>query len=232
MHTTWSDGQQTVREMAEAAKARGLTHIVITDHSRSLGIANGLSIERLLEQQAEVRQVNEEMGPDFTVLHGTEMDIKADGTMDFPDDILAQLDLVIASLHVSLQQPRDQITQRVLNAIENPHVDIIGHPRARKIPDREPVNLDMDIVFEAAHKHDTALEINANPRRLDLEAIYARRAQELGIKLTINTDAHRIEHLGLMHYGVSNARRGWILTDTVINTWPTDRLVAWLQRHQ
>lgn len=230
MHTTWSDGQSSVYEMAEAARARGLKHIVITDHSVSLGIANGLSVERLLQQQEEVRRVNTAMGDDFTVLHGTEMDIKADGTLDFPDDILAKLDLVIASLHVSLQQPQEQITERLLNAINNPHVDIIGHPRGRLIPEREPADLDMDVILEAAAKTDTALEINANPRRLDLESAYARRAQELGVKISINTDAHSIDNLDLMHYGVNYARRGWIQPDTVINTWPTDRLLAWLDR--
>ena len=229
MHTTYSDGKFSIREMAEAAKARGRTHIVITDHSRSLGIANGLSIERLLAQQEEVRQVDAEMGDDFRVLHGTEMDIKADGTLDFPDEVLAQLDVVIASLHVSLRQPREQITERMLNAIKNPHVDIIGHPRARHIPDREPADLDMEAVLQAAKEHDVALEINANPLRLDLDDIYARRAQEMGIKLTINTDAHRIDHMDLLHYGVNYARRAWIRPENVINTWSLDQLLAWVQ---
>lgn len=228
MHTTWSDGKFSIREMAEAARARGRTHIVITDHSRSLGIANGLSIERLLQQQAEIRHINEEMGDNFRVLHGTEMEIKADGTLDFPDEILAQLDVVIASLHVSLQQPREQVTERLLNAIRNPHVDIIGHPRGRLIPEREPADLDMEAVLEAAKAHDIALEINANPRRLDLEASYARRAQDMGIKLSINTDAHHVDQMGLLHYGVNYARRGWISAATVINTWPTDQLLNWI----
>lgn len=230
MHTTWSDGHSSIREMAEAARARGLHHIVITDHSVSLGVANGLNVERLLQQQDEVHRVNDEMGEGFTVLHGTEMDIRADGSLDFPDDVLEKLDLVIASLHVSLQQPREQVTQRVLNAINNPHVDIIGHPRGRLIPNREPADLDMDAVIDAAKATDTALEINANPRRLDLEAPYARRAQELGAKISINTDAHSIDNLDLMHYGVANARRGWIHPETVINTWTTERLIKWLKR--
>lgn len=228
MHTIWSDGQASVREMAEAARAHGRQFIVITDHSRSLGIANGLSIERLLAQQAEVRAVDAEMGPDFRVLHGTEMDINADGTLDYPDEVLAQLDFVIASLHVSLRQPREQITQRLLTAIRNPHVDLIGHPRAQLIPDREPVDADMDAVFAAAQASGVALEINANPRRLDLEAQYARRAVELGIPLAINTDAHSLGELALMPYGVLTARRGWVTADAVLNTWPLERLQAWL----
>ncbi|MCQ3929527.1 MAG: hypothetical protein DPW16_03630 [Chloroflexi bacterium] len=229
MHTTWSDGHLSIREMAEAARQRGLSHIVITDHSRSLGIANGLSIERLMEQQKVIREVDAEMGPDFTVLHGTEMEIKSDGTLDYPDEVLAQLDLVIASLHTSLRQSREEITQRLVNAIRNPHVDIIGHPRGQLIPEREPADLDMDTIFAAAKEHGTVMEINANPRRLDLDDSHARRAQELGIKLAINTDAHSAGELDLTHYGVATARRGWIQPENVINTWTTGQLLDWLR---
>lgn len=228
MHTTWSDGKSSVREMAEAAKARGRKFIVITDHSRNLGIANGLTVERLLAQQDEVRAVDAEMGPDFRVFHGTEMDINADASLDFPDEVLAKLDFVIASLHVSLRQERDQITKRLLNAIQNPHVDLIGHPRGQLIPDREPVDVDMDAVFEAAKASGVALEINANPHRLDLEAQYARRAVELGIPLAINTDAHSIPELDLMPYGIMTARRGWVEAASVLNTWPLEKFTAWI----
>ena len=230
MHTTWSDGWLSIAEMAEAARARGRQYIVITDHSQSLGIANGLSVERLLEQQKEVRAINDAMGDDFHIFHGVEMDIKADGTLDYPDEVLAQLDFVIASLHVSLKQPREQITMRLLNAIRNPHVDMIGHPTARQIPKREPVDADMDAVFTAAKEHQTALEINANPLRLDLDGSYARRAVEMGIPLAINTDAHKAEHMDLLHYGVKTARRGWVQAANVINTWPVERFREWLNR--
>lgn len=230
MHTTASDGKHGVREMAEEALKRGLKFIVITDHSRSLGIANGLSIERLMAQQQEVRAVDHAMNGRIRVFHGTEMDIKADGTLDYPDEILAQLDFVIASLHVSLNQPSPQITQRLLNAIRNPHVDLIGHPRAQYVPDREPVDADMDAVFAAAQQSGIALEINANPRRLDLEAQYARRAVELGIPLAINTDAHEAAHLDLLPYGVLTARRGWVESISVINTWPLEQFLAWVQK--
>ena len=230
MHTTWSDGKLSIREMAEEAKSRGRKYIVITDHSRSLGIANGLSIERLLQQQEEVRQADAEMGDGFRIFHGTEMDINADGSLDYPDDILEKLDFVIASLHVSLRQDREQITKRLLNAIENPHVDLIGHPRAQLIPSREPVDMDMDAVFEAAVKHNTALEINANPHRLDLEAQYARRAKDMGILLSINTDAHSASDMDLMPYGITTARRGWVEAQHVINTWSLDKFLEWLQR--
>lgn len=229
MHTTWSDGHFSVREMAESAAALGYQYIVITDHSRSLGVANGLSIERLLAQQEEVRRVDAEMGGRIRIFHGTEMDINANGSLDYPDEVLAKLDFVIASLHTALTQDREHVTQRLLNAIHNPHVDLIGHPRAQRIPDREPVAADMDAVFAAARETDTALEINANPQRLDLEAGYARRAAEMGIKLAINTDAHHTDHLLLMPYGILTARRGWVTPESVINTWDMARFITWTQ---
>ncbi|MAS34575.1 MAG: DNA polymerase/3'-5' exonuclease PolX [Anaerolineaceae bacterium] len=228
MHTTWSDGKLSVREMAEAARSRGRQYIVITDHSHYSTIANGLTVERLMEQHAEVQQVAAEMGPDFRVFHGIEMDIRSDGTLDYPDEVLAQLDFVIASLHFSLTQERSVITRRLLNAIENPHVDLIGHPRGQLIEQREPADLDMDVVFEAALKHGTALEINANPMRLDLEAQYARHAVDMGVLLSINTDAHSAEQMDLLHFGVLTARRGWVEADSVINTWPVERFVEWV----
>ncbi|MFZ4814424.1 MAG: DNA polymerase/3'-5' exonuclease PolX, partial [Phototrophicaceae bacterium] len=227
MHTTWSDGRLSVREMAEEARKRGREYIVITDHSPGLGVANGLSIERLMQKGEEVRRVNAEMGDDFHVFHGTEMDILADGTMDYPDEVLAELDFVIASLHVSLGQPRDVITNRMLNAINNPHVDLIGHPRAQQIGRRDPADLDMEAVFAAAAKTGVALEINSNPARLDLEAQYARRAVEMGILISINTDAHNASNMDLLSYGVRTARRAWIEPQHVINTWPLDQFLAW-----
>lgn len=229
MHTTWSDGKLSIREMAEAAKARGLKYIVITDHSQYSAIAGGLSIERILEQQKEVRQVDAEIGDGFRVFHGVEMDIRSDGTLDYPDEVLEKLDFVVASLHFSLRQPREQITQRVLNAIRNPHVDLIGHPRGQLIPEREPADLDMDAVFEAAKQHGTALEINANPRRLDMEAQFARRAVEMGIPICIDTDAHAVDQMDLLYFGILTARRGWVTAESVINTWPVERFISWTQ---
>ena len=169
MHTTWSDGKNSIGEMAEACIKCGHQYIVITDHSRSLGIANGLSIERLLTQAEEVRQLNASLGDKIQVLAGTEMDIKADGSLDFPDEILAQMDFVIASLHSGLGQKREQVTMRLLNAIRNPHVHMIGHPSARQFPNREAVDADWDAVLAAANERQTILEINANPLRLDLK---------------------------------------------------------------
>lgn len=229
MHSTWSDGHLSIREMAEAARAHGLSHIVITDHSVSLGIANGLSIERLREQREEIRRVDAEMGPHFRVFQGTEMEIKTDGGLDFPDEVLAELDVVIASLHSGLRQERAQVTQRLLNAIRNPHVDIIGHPRGQLIPDREGADLDMDAVFAAAAETGTVLEINANPHRLDLDDAHAHRAIEVGVKLAIDTDSHSAGEFDLLRYGILTARRGWVKPADVINTLSTDDFVRWMQ---
>ena len=228
MHSDWSDGKNTIREMAEACLKRGRQYIVITDHSRSLGIANGLSIERLLAQAEEVRRLNAELGDKIQVLAGTEMDIKADGSLDYPDEILAQMDFVIASLHSGLGQKREQVTERLLNAIRNPHVHMIGHPSARQFPNRDEVDADWDAVLAAAREHETILEINANPLRLDLKPELARLAKDLGVPLAINTDAHREAQLDLMDFGVTNARRGWVEARHVVNTWPFEKFSQWI----
>jgi DNA polymerase (family 10) len=225
VHTTWSDGKLAILEMAQAAQARGLKAIVITDHSVSLGVANGLSIERLRQQAAEIRAADVAMGPDFRVLHGTEMEIRADGALDYPDDVLAELDIVIASLHTGLGQAREQVTQRLLNAIRSPHVDIIGHPTGRLLPDRAGADLDMDAVLQAAADTGTILEINANPARLDLRDVHVQRAMERGVLLAINTDAHHSDDFDLRHYGLATAQRGWATADAVVNTWPVARLL-------
>ncbi len=228
MHSDWSDGKNSIREMVDACVKRGHQYIVITDHSRSLGIANGLSIERLLAQAEEVRELNNEMGETIQVFAGTEMDIKADGSLDYPDEVLAELDFVIASLHSGLSQKREQVTARLLKAIRNPYVRMVGHPSARQYPNREEVDADWDAVLAAAKEEDTILEINANPLRLDLKPELARLAKELGVKLAINTDAHRVAHLDLMEYGVTNARRGWVEARHVVNTWSLERFNRWL----
>ncbi len=227
MHTTWSDGAVSIMEMAQAALERGYKYILITDHSYGLGVAQGISPGDVPRQREEIDRVNAELGGAFTVLHGVEVEIKADGTLDYDDDVLAQFDLVQASLHTGLRQPRDKITGRLLKAIRNPHVHIIGHPRGQMIPDREPADLDMDAVFEAAAEENVALEINANPHRLDLDDNHARRAVEMGIRLTISTDAHSPAGLSNMHYGVATARRGWVEAGDVVNTWPLARVMEW-----
>jgi len=229
MHTLWSDGALSIRDMAWQARERGLKYIVISDHSQSLGVANGLTPERLRAQREEIRAIDAEMGPDFRIFQGVEMEIRADGQLDYPDEVLAELDVVIASLHVSLRQERDVITARLLNAIRNPHVDIIGHPRGQLIPDREPADLDMDAIFAAALQTGTALEINASPHRLDLDDRHAEQAMKLGITLSIDTDAHSAGDFEALRFGIMTARRGWVRPDAVINTWPVERFLEWLK---
>jgi DNA polymerase (family 10) len=228
-HTTWSDGQSSILEMAQAAKKRGYKVLAITDHSPSIGLVNGLTAERLREQRKEIAKVRKKMGDELLILQGIELEIKADGTLDLPDEVLAELDIVVASLHVSVRQPRAQVTARILNAIHNPHVDIIGHPTNRMLPNREGVDLDMDAVLKAAAETGTALEINANPARLDLDDVQARRAIEMGIKLAINTDAHHPDHMDFLFYGVATARRGWVTAVDVVNTWTPKQIQAWLK---
>lgn len=228
-HTIWSDGQTSVLELAQGAKERGYKVLAITDHSPSIGLVNGLTAERLKEQRKEIDKARKKLGDSLMILQGIEVEIRADATLDLPDDVLADLDIVVASLHISTRQPRAQVTARLLAAIHNPHVDIIGHPSNRMLPDREGADLDWDAVLKAAAETGTALEINANPRRLDLDDVQARRAIEMGITLAINTDAHHPEHLDFLPFGVATARRGWVTAKDVINTWTPKQLLAWLQ---
>jgi DNA polymerase (family 10) len=214
--------------MARAAARRGIKVIAFTDHSVSLGVTGGLNIERHAEQQKEIEVAQKELGDSIRILHASEVEIKADGSLDYPDQFLASLDLVLASLHTSLRQPRDKVTARLINAIRNPYVDIIGHPTGRLIPDREGADLDMEAVLQAAAETGVALEINAHPARLDLEDIYARRAKELGIPISINTDAHSETDLDMLPFGVATARRAWLTAEDVINTWSTEELLGWL----
>ena len=229
-HSTWSDGKLSMLEMAQAAAKRGMKVIAFTDHSVSLGVAGGLSMDDHKKQAAEIKKIQKQLGDKILVLHATEVEIKADGSLDYPNDFLASLDLVVASLHTSLRQPREKVTQRVLNAIRNPHVDIIGHPTGRLIPDREGADLDMDAVLNAAAETGVALEINAHPSRLDLDDVYARRAKELGIPISINTDAHSEEDFDMLFYGVATARRAWLTKKDVINAWPKKKLLDWLKK--
>jgi DNA polymerase (family 10) len=227
-HSTWSDGANTIDQMVKAARAEGHRLLAITDHSKSLGIANGLTVERLHKQGKEIAALRRRLPKGFVLLHGSEVEILADGRLDYPDDVLAELDLVIASLHTSLRQSREKVTARLLAAIANPNVDIIAHPTGRLIGEREGADLDMDRVLEAAARSGVILEINANPQRLDLNDIHARRAIEMGIPLAINTDAHHPDHLAFRNYGVGVARRAWVTAEQVVNCWRPKRLRDWL----
>jgi DNA polymerase (family 10) len=228
-HSTWSDGAHSIEQMARAALARGYQYLAITDHSQSLGIANGLTPERLRQQRREIEEVQARV-PGIRLLQGTEMEIKADGTLDFPDEVLAELDFVGASVHVGLRQDRETLTRRTLGAIRNPYVKLIGHPTGRLLPKRESGDFDMEAIMQAAAETGTALEINASPERLDLSDAHVRRAVELGVKLIINCDAHHEDDFNNLHFGVATACRGWATPAHVLNTRPFDEFMALIKK--
>ncbi|MFD3445376.1 DNA polymerase/3'-5' exonuclease PolX [Microbacteriaceae bacterium 4G12] len=231
MHTTWSDGALSLEEMVEACRAKGYQYMAITDHSQYLKVANGLTKERLFQQGEEIRRLNEKY-EDFTILHGIEMDILPDATLDFDDEVLERLDFVIGAIHSSFSQDRETIMKRLRTAIENNHVTMIAHPTGRLIGRREGYDVDTELLIQLAKETDTVLELNANPNRLDLNAELLTKAQAAGVKIAINTDAHTKEMLDDMPIGVAAARKGWIQTDTVINTWGTDKLLAFIRRYK
>lgn len=227
-HTDWSDGQNTIEEMARGARSAGLSYLVISDHSQSLGVVNGLTVERLRMQWEAIAEAQHRLGDSILLLRGAEVEIRADGELDYPDEILAALDVVTASVHTSLRQSRERVTARMLSAVRNPHVDVIGHPTGRMVGGRDPAELDLEAVLAAARESGVALEINAHPARLDLKDAHARRAVEMGCRLAINSDAHSPADLELRPYGVATARRGWVGAESVVNAWPRERLLAWL----
>ena len=224
VHSSWSDGRHSIEAMARAAQERGLSYMVMADHSRSSVIAGGLSVAAVAAQREEIAAVNARLDG-FRVLAGIELDIKQDGSLDYDDEVLATFDFVTASVHSGFGQSAERITDRVLAAIRSPHVDAIGHPTGRLLSRREPLALDMDAVIEVAAETGTALEINANPDRLDLNDEYARQASEAGVRLAINTDAHAIEHLAFLEYGIATAQRGWVRPQDVLNTRPPEALI-------
>ena len=230
-HTDWSDGRDTMEEMILEAKARGLEYIAVTDHSVGRGIANGLSIERLENHGKRLKQLESDIGG-IRILRGTEMDIRADGSLDYPDEVLDQLDWVVASVHSAMGQDSATMTERIIKAMRNPHVSAIGHLSTRLIGERPPVDADYDAIFRAAADTGTALEINGSLERLDLKDAHVSRARELGASLVINTDAHTTEGLGNMEYGVSLARRGWCQPTHILNCLTADDFTARLKERR
>ena len=229
-HTEWSDGHDSIEELARAAQDLGYQYIAITEHSAGRGIAHGLTMERLSEQVAEIKALNKQL-PGIHVLPGIEVDIRADGRLDLPHEILSELDIVIAAVHSAMNQSEEKMTRRVITAIEDPDVDMVAHPTCRLIGEREPVAIDLEAVFRAAAKYNKIMEISAMPDRLDLKDTHAFRARELGVKLAIGTDAHSIAHLGLMRFGVGVARRAWCEAQHVLNALPLEKLLAVLDRN-
>jgi DNA polymerase (family 10) len=240
-HSDWSDGVHTIEQMAEAARRRGYSYLALTDHTAGLGIARGLSPERVEAQRLVVGELNErfareeaagsappETPPEgFRLLHGCELEIRADGTLDYPDELLARYDIVVASVHVARRQTREQLTARTLAAIRSPHVDVIAHPAGRYIGTRDDLDLDWEAVFEEAARTGTALELNGSDERLDLSDVRARRAAEHGCLFAIDSDAHRTDELDNLRWGTAMARRGWLSAGRVVNTRSRADLLGW-----
>jgi DNA polymerase (family 10) len=227
VHSTWSDGNETIEAMVQAARKMGYEYISISDHSVSSKIANGLDIERILNKMIEVREVNEKI-PDIKILMGAEVDILKDGRLDYPDRILEKLDIVIASVHNGFNMDEAIMTERIIKAIENRFVHIIGHPTGRLLGRRDPYHVNIDALIDAAAEFNKAFEINAYPDRLDFNDINSRKSKDHGVMLAINTDAHSAIDLGFMIYGVHTARRGWLESKDVLNTFPLTELMNWL----
>lgn len=232
VHSTWSDGSNSIEEMARAAIERGLKYIVITDHSKHLGVAHGLDEERLKKQWKEIDAINKKLdkeGVDFKILKGTECDILKDGSMDFSDEVLKQFDVVGASVHSSFNLSKEEQTERIKKAMQNKYVDIICHPTGRIINQREPYKVNVDELIKTAKETGTILEINAFPNRLDLKDEYIRKCVEVGVKMSISTDSHLFNHLDYSEYGIAQARRGWAEKKDIINVWPAEKMLKMLK---
>jgi DNA polymerase (family 10) len=219
MHTVATDGRNTIAEMAEAARARGYEYMAITDHSKNLAMANGLTDERALAHIEAIRAVDKTM-KGIRIFAGIEVDILGDGSLDLSDSVLEQMDIVIASVHSHFNQDRATMTERLVKAVGNPNTSLIGHPTGRLLLRREAYQFDLDAVLKAAAKHRVAMELNAYPDRLDLNDVHLRLAKEHGVKIVVNTDSHHISHMEKMRYGVTQARRAWLGKEDVLNTLP------------
>src|SRR6202162_2889217 len=222
MHTVETDGKNTIEEMAEAAKARGYQYMAITDHSKNLAFANGLDDKRAVAHIQRIREANDKIDG-IAIFAGIEVDVLADGDLDLSDDVLAQMDVVIASVHSVFNQEPAKMTERLLKAIENPNTSIIGHPTGRLQLRRDAYHFDMEAVLTAAAKRKVAMELNSYPDRLDLNDVNFRQAKQTGWKIVINTDSHHTSHLDKIRYGILQARRAWLTKNDVLNTLPAER---------
>ncbi|MEM3407962.1 MAG: DNA polymerase/3'-5' exonuclease PolX [Candidatus Micrarchaeia archaeon] len=229
VHTNWSEGSGTIEEMVIAAKKKGYEYIGIADHSKSERIANGMSEKRIQEQIEAIKEIRKKI-KGIQILHSSEVSILPDGSLDYSDDILKRLDYVVASVHSRFKSPKSEMTNRILKALENKYVKILGHPTGRLINERMPYEVDMDQIMEVCKERKIAMEINSFPLRLDLNDIYARKAKEMGIKLCINTDAHAVDHLNYIEYGIGVARRGWCEKNDILNTMDFKKLIEWFSK--
>lgn len=228
MHSTWSDGKASIEEMVKECMARGYAYCAITDHSRSLRVAGGLEAEGVRRQWDEIDDINSGNG-EIRLLRGLEVDILEDGSLDMDEDILEALDVVVVSVHSHFNLEPEQQTERIIRAVRHPHTHILAHPTGRIINKREPIQFDLDAVFEAARESGVAVELNAQPDRLDLNDIQLMMAREKGVKVVINTDAHRVEELRFIRYGIDQARRAWLESEDVLNTLSLDAFLNGLK---
>lgn len=231
MHTTWSDGAESLEEMVNHAREFGYEYIAITDHSKFLRVANGLDEKRLREQREEITKLNEKYN-DIHILAGVEMDILPNGTLDFSDEFLKEMDIVIVAIHSSFDQSEEKIMKRLYTALENPYVDIIAHPTGRIIGRRDGYKVNVEKLIERAKETNTVLELNANPQRFDLATRWLKSAQDTGVTIAINTDAHKGGTLHHMDYGVKMGRKAWLKTNSVLNTWEKEKLIDFLNRNK
>jgi DNA polymerase (family 10) len=231
MHSTWSDGKASVEEMARSCLERGYEYFALTDHSQAMAMVQGLTPERAREQWAEIEQV-QELVPGIRILKSVEVDILKDGSLDMPDDVLEQLDVLVISVHSFMDQNKKTMTDRVLRAMQHPSADILAHPTGRIINRREPFELDVEAVLEAAADLSVAVELNANPNRLDFSDVHVHRAKELAVPVVISTDAHSPRGLADMRFGVDQARRGWLEASDVLNTRSVEEMMGWLGRRE
>ena len=229
MHSTWSDGKHSLREMAEACRERGYEYLAITDHSQAVTVAGGLKPDQVQAQWEEVERVRAEVEGIF-LFRSLEIDILKDGSLDMPDEILSELDLVLVSVHSFMNLGRSEMTDRVIRALEHPEVDILAHPTGRILNRREPFEMDVEAVLQAAAALDVAVELNAHPHRLDLNESHVRRAKELAVRVAIDTDAHSVGDLNYMSYGVDQARRGWLEPEDVLNALSLEEFRSWMMR--
>jgi len=229
-HTKWSDGKSSIEEMALKAKELGYEYIAITDHSPSSRIAGGLSVEKLYEKKKEIEAVRKRL-KGIKVLMGSEVDIKSDGSLDYPDEVLKDLDVVVASVHSGFKMDRETMTTRIVKALQNPFVHVLGHPTGRLIGERDPYDVDIDRVIRTAKEFGKSLEVNSFYSRLDLNNINVKKAVDIGVKIVISTDSHHADNLGMMRLGVATARRGWAEKKDVLNTLGYDELRKWLNSH-
>jgi DNA polymerase (family 10) len=229
IHTAWSDGSDSLDDVAKAGQARGYQYLAICDHSQSLKVAHGMTVARLRQQMAKIRSINAR-AERFRLLMGAEVDILSDGAMDYPDDVLAELDFVVGSIHSGFTQGERVITRRIISAMRNPYVTLIAHPTGRLMGQREPYPVDLEAVYKAARDTGTALEMNAYPKRLDLCDTAARRAKDLGVMLAISTDTHSLDQLDQMAFGLGVARRAWVEPKQLLNCLPRQALLSWISR--